>query len=244
MNLTRLALIALVVVPAACGPAPIPVSQTAASTRSPRPGPTSESTLAPPAITATPAPAAREFTEEFNSTPPYWVSFQTSGAGLDLQVQGGWLVFNLGGANNWAYAVYAGQDYADVRVEALVESRLGEDNTLGLVCRYDEKQGWYEFNIHPDRTYMLLYGQWLGDGRARYEPLYRGSSEKILSGGPNRIGLLCQAGTLTPFVNGVQLRKWDEKKYALTRGRIGLTASSFEDLPAAAAVDWLQVGEP
>jgi hypothetical protein len=91
---------------------------------------------------------------------------------------------------------------------------------------------------------MLLYGQWLASGLARYDPLYRGSSEKILTGAANRIGLLCQAGVLTPFVNGVQLRKWDERKYGLTGGGIGLSASSFEDLPAAAAVDWLQVSEP
>ena len=244
MNPARLTLAALALVCAACAPAAQTASPSAMDTPTPRPAATADSTLPPPTLTSTPAPAARLFTENFDSTPANWVSFQTSGAGLDLQVQDGFLLFNLRGPNNWAYAIYSGQDYAEVRLEAALENRAAEDSVLGLICHYGEGQGWYEFNVYADRTYMLLYGEWLGEGSARYTPLYRGFSEKIQAGGSNQLGLLCQGRTLTPFVNGVQLRKWDEKQFGLVSGRIGIAAASFEAVPVVAAIDWLTVGEP
>ena len=60
-----------------------------------------------------------------------------------------------------------------MRVDAQVEVRAGNDGTVGVVCRYSQANGWYEFNIYADQTYMLMYGQWLAPGIARYMPLHR-----------------------------------------------------------------------
>ncbi len=155
----------------------------------------------------------------------------------------GLLVFDLPLPNQWVYAIYGGQDYADVRVDAQVETRAGADGALGIVCRYNESEGWYEFNIYADQTYELLFGQWLTQGVARYTPIYRGKSEKVKADA-NEIGLLCEGDVLTPFINGVQMRKWEEKKFGLKRGKIGLSASSFENAPLTIAYDWLKVSEP
>ena len=50
---------------------------------------------------------------------------------------------------------------------------------MGLVCHYDEQDGWYEFNISNDGTYNLLYGQWLAEEIARYTPILNDTSERI-----------------------------------------------------------------
>lgn len=196
------------------------------------------------APTETLAPAPRAFDEEFNGSLPYW-AFQQVDNGQPFpgpSVEAGYLVFDLSAPNQWTYALYGGQDYQNVRVDAQVEVRAG-DGALGIVCRYSEKNGWYEFNIYSDQTYMLLYGQWLAQGVVHYTPLYHSVSEKIKNGA-NEIGLLCQDSLITPFINGVQMRKWDEKKFGLTDGKIGILASSFDNTPFTSAYDWVKVNEP
>jgi hypothetical protein len=55
---------------------------------------------------------------------------------------------------------------------------------------------------------------------------------------------VCQDDVLTPYVNGVQLRKRLEKTYVLTDGQVGVTAASFEDVPLTISYDRLSVSEP
>ena len=112
--------------------------------------------------------------------------------------EGGFLVFDLTGPNQWVYALYSVPAYTDIRVDAQVEFRAGGTGAFGIVCRYGEQQGWFEFNIYADQTYELLFGQWLSPGLARYTPLFNGGSEKIKADA-NEIGLVCQGNTLTPY---------------------------------------------
>ncbi len=190
--------------------------------------------------TATLAPAPRDFTEEFNSPSPYWPSFETNGSNSDIQLQNGFLVFNLAQTNNWADTIYNAQTYQDVRVDAQVEVRAGNDGAVGIICRYSPTNGWYEFNIYADQTYVLMYGQWLSPGLARYMPLHITGSEKIKTGA-NQIGLACQGDTLTPYINNVRMITYEDNKVGLKEGNIGLTASSFSDVPFVAAFDWVKV---
>jgi len=199
----------------------------------------------PPTATATPAPAARSFTEEFDGGIPYWIFLQAAAGSeaLDAEATGGSLRLTLSAPNQWAYAVYDAYAYADVRVDARVEFGAGGQGAAGLICRYDPAAGWYEFNIHADRTYTLLLGQWLAEGVARYTPLVIASSEEI---GPtvNEIGLGCQGDILTPYINGVQIRRRQETLHVLHEGKIGISAASLESAPLSISVDWVGVGEP
>jgi hypothetical protein len=198
---------------------------------------------APLALTATFAPAPRDFTENFDSSSPYWSTFGANNFVPDVQLQNGFLVFNLTQTNDWADTIYNAQDYQDVRVDAQVEIRAGNDGTVGVVCRYSQANGWYEFNIYADQTYMLVYGQWLSPGIARYMPLHRVGSEKIKAG-VNQIGLGCQGNVLTPYINNVRMPVYEDNKVGLKNGNIGLTASSFNNVPLVAAFDWVKVSEP
>ncbi len=195
--------------------------------------------------TQTPTPGPRVFTEDFRSSPSYWTYLQVDdGRTLAIpSVQDGFLVFDLPSADQWAYAIYSGHDYWDVTVQAQTQFRTSGDGAVGLVCRYDLMKGWYELNVYADRTYALLYGQWLTNGVARYTPLYQGEAEQIQSD-ENQIGLHCAGNVLTPFINGTQLRSWPELKFNLIMGKVGLSVSSFADSPFIVGFDWAKVNEP
>jgi hypothetical protein len=119
--------------------------------------------------------------------------------------------------NQWLYEIYAPHTYADVRIDARVELGAGGPGAAGVICRYDRGGGWYEFNVYADQTYTLLFGQWLAEGIARYTPLVVSESEEITPS-VNEIGLVCQGDILTPYVNGVQLRRRQETLHVLSGG--------------------------
>ena len=183
------------------------------------------------------------FTEEFDVAIPYW-QFLQSGARsqpLTSSVQAGTLRLELTGADQWAYALYAGHDYDDVRVDAV--ANFGSGSSAGVICRYTPADGWYEFDIYADGSYSILFGQWLAEGIARYTPLVLSVSDAIRPDA-NEIGLVCQDNILTPFVNSVQLRRRQETQHVLTTGNVGLSAASSDAGAATVTFDWVSVGNP
>ena len=242
------ALLALALYCAACATKSmgglVPTSP-APSAESGTPSASAPTSTATSASSPTVPPAPVYFTEAFDSKPAHWVFIQADN-GLAFSgpsVREGFLVFDMPVGNEWGYALYGGRDYTDVLAETEVQSRTSGDGAAGLVCRYDEKKGWYEFNIFAEGTYQLLFGQWLAQGVARYTPLYQGKSQAIRSD-VNKIGLQCQGNMLAPSINGSPLRKWPELKFGLQHGEIGLSASSFVDAPFTIAFDWARVSAP
>lgn len=246
MVIRRIAPYLLIALLSACQPAKA-TSTLPPPTEPPSPTPTASPSPTPLPPTATPTlpPAPRTFTEGFDGVLPYWTFLQIDfgQAASTPNAEGGSLIFNLAAQNQWVYALYSVPDYADVRVDAQVADNPGQVGAVGVVCRYSAEQGWYEFNIYEDQTYELLHGQWLAPGVARYTPLFRGVSPKI-KGDVNEIGLECRGDILTPFINGTQLRIWQEDKFSLIDGKIGISAASFADVPFTAAYDWVKVSQP
>ena len=234
-----------------CQATPAPVVESPTPAASPTSLPTAARTPPPSPAPPTPSPSpslpppSRFFTEEFTGAAPYWkyVQVDTGAAVPSPTIDGGFLVFDLPSPNQWIYGIYDPFEYADVRLDATVEVRFGRNAVPGLICRYDKERGWYEFDVLDDQTYVLLYGEWLADGVARYTPMVQGQSEKIVSG-ENELGLLCEGDVLTPFINGTQLRRRQEGTYGLTSGKVGIAAASFEQAPAEIAFDRLQVSLP
>ncbi len=159
------------------------------------------------------------------------------------EIRDGFLVFEMMESNQWAYALYGGWQYGDVSIEATAQDRTGGDGAAGVVCRYDKNAGWYELDVFADGTYQLLYGRWLSAAVAGYVPLYRGESEAIQAD-ENSLGLQCRGDTLTPSINGHALRQWQERKFGLKNGQVGLSVSSFADVPLVIAFDSVKVSEP
>jgi hypothetical protein len=116
---------------------------------------------------------------------------------------------------------------------------------MGLICRYDEQDGWYEFNISNDGSYNVLQGQWLAEGVATYTPILDDSSDQIARGNSiNEIGLGCYDDIVQLYINGQLIRNLNVEHIGLTGGKVGLSMGSFEEPPVILSFDWVQVGEP
>jgi hypothetical protein len=145
----------------------------------------------------------------------------------------------------WVYGVYGAEDYEDIRVDARFTNQGGSPASIGLICRYSETDGWLEYNLSTDGTYSVLYGKWLASGIADYLPVLSDSSSAIRpSGTSQEIGLLCSGTTLSLFIDQTLIRNVDVSRYELASGKVGVTASSFENMPVIAAFDWVKVSEP
>ena len=147
--------------------------------------------------------------------------------------------------HTWLYALYGAQDYADVHMDTqFTNSALGPAS-IGLVCRYSDEKGWFEYNISTDGTYNVLYGKWLTNSIADYLPVIDGTSKEVgQSGTTMKIGLTCSGTTLGLYINDNLVRSVDVSHYELTEGKVGLTASSFENTPVIAVFDSVTVSEP
>ena len=200
-----------------------------------------------PTVTFTPLPPERYFTEEMNTALTYWSVLYASGDSnrVDILNNDSKLTFELYSPITWIYTIYGAFEYESVHIETHVESRGSNMNAVGLVCHYDEQEGWYEFNISNDGTYNVLYGHWLAEGIAGYVPILNDRSERIQTGNAvNEIGLDCYDNIVQFYINSKIIRKLDLAHIGLTSGKVGLSLASFEELPVILAFDWVKVGEP
>jgi hypothetical protein len=204
----------------------------------------STATFTPRAPTATALP--RFFTEEFDGQLPEWAVLQSNHDSIpQTRIEQGTLTFDLEVPYQWAYAIIGAERYTDVRIDTTVQSRGTSPEAFGLLCRYSEANGWYEFNVSGDGDYTVLFGQWLAPGVANYAPIASDSSEYLKPGGAqNEVGLSCQGDTLWLYINGKLFRKIDVSRFGLKDGRLGLAAASFENVPVTAAFDWVRVSAP
>ena len=194
----------------------------------------------------TPTPLPRLFTNEFDSSLAGWVILQAGNDSVpNIKTENSKLTLQMDSPFTWVYAVYGAQDYDDVRVDTQFENQAGSPSSIGLICRYSEADGWLEYNVSTDGTYNVLYGQWLANGIADYLPLLSAPSVDIQpSGATQVIALICSDTTLGLYINEKLIRSVDVSRYELSAGKIGITASSFENAPVIASFDWVQVSEP
>jgi hypothetical protein len=243
-------IIAVLLFLTACqSPTPIPEATlfpTATSPASPTPIPVTDTPAPTPTVEATPTPLPRLFTNEFDSPLAGWVILQTGNDGTPkVNTENSNLLLQMDTPYTWAYAVYGAQEYADVRIDARFTSQAGSPASIGLICRYSETDGWLEYNVYSDGTYSVLYGHWLANGIADYLPVLSSSSNAILpSGSSQEMGLICSGTTLSLLIDQTIIRNVDVSRFELAGGKVGITASSFENIPVIAAFDWVKVSEP
>src|SRR6266542_6082038 len=195
-----------------------------------------------PTLELSPTPLPRLFTNEFDSSLAGWVILQ---AGSDtvpnIKIDNSALTLQMDSPYTWVYVLYGAQDYTDIRVDTRFVNDALSPASIGLICRYNESDGWFEYNVSTDGTYNVLYGKWLANGIADYLPILSASSNAIQpSGTPQEIGLLCSDTTLSLFVDQTLIRRVDVTSYKLATGKVGLTTSSFENTPVIAAFDWVK----
>jgi len=231
-----------------------------------QPAPTLQSAQLPSGqATDTPAPASsgggKYFQEDFKGNLNNWSQFVVNGSKypdtppllvkdtfgkMSVGVKDDYLVFDLESKGQWAYALYDPQEYDDVRIDVSVENRTEASNDISLICRYSPDQGWYEFSIEKTGKYALFYGQVETDGTTLiYSKLLDGAYSKFKTGkDTNELGLSCSGRTLTLFINGNQVKQYDDNQYVLKKGKIGVSAASANDTPVIVGFDWVKVSQP
>ncbi len=223
--------------------APEATSTPPAATQTPPSPATPTQTFTPaPTVTSTPVPLF--FTEEFNTDMTAWTSFTTGGEiSPSIEIANDQLRVDLQSPHTWYYAVHNAHEYEDVFITAKFKGT--STGSAGLICRYTD-EGWIEYNVASDGTYSLLIGSWMTEGIAQYRPILNDAIEYLK---PNtfdyEIGLTCQGKFVFLHVNGKLFRKFDiSPYYQATTGKVGLNASSFEDVPASVWFDSFTVSEP
>jgi hypothetical protein len=212
-------------------PTPIPATVSPEPSSTPEPSPT---------------PFPRLFTEEFDGSLAGWVILQAGNDGVpNIQTTDSRLTLQMDFPFTWLYALYGAQDYTDIRIDTQFTNRALTPSAAGLICRYSEETGWFEYNVLSDGTYNVLYGRWLSVGIAEYLPIKDGTSKEIQpSGTTQTIGLTCSDSTLWLYINDTLIRKVDVSSYNLTEGKVGLAASSYENTPIVIGFDSVTLSEP
>jgi len=213
-------------------PTPIPATATIEPTSTPEPSPT---------------PPPRYFTTaQFDASLGNWSILQAGSETIpNVTTDNGSLRLQMDTPYVWLYALYNAQDYADAHIETEFINSALSPASIGLICRYSETDGWFEYNVSTDGTYNVLYGQWLSAGIADYLPIIDGTSAEIKqSGDTQQIGLTCFDNLLKLYINGNVIRTVDVSRYELSEGKVGLAASSFENTPVVVVFNYATVKEP
>lgn len=219
--------------------------------------PTDTATLPPPTEAASPTPSLAPtetasptpepppplyFTDEFDSASQYWQILQTGGTGTPSTAFGNsTLRVDIPSADTWMIGIHNANTYSNVFVRTKVS--INPSGSAGLICRYDEAAGWFEFNISADGMYNVLIGEWLAEGIVQYKPVVSDERNPLHTGPDSEIGLFCDGDSLHLYVNNSLIRNLDVANYGLTGGRIGFTASSYKDAPMTAAFEWISIND-
>lgn len=219
------------------------ISATATPIETVTPAPTRSATPAP-TRSATSTPVPMFFTEEFNSDLGAWTSFQTGGAESAAPIlENDALRVVMMSPNTWYYAIHNAHEYPAVFVSA--KFSMAPTGSAGMLCSYSEANGWYEFNVASDGSYSVLFGQWLTSGIAQYKPVTTNTTEYLQAGNLSyEIGMTCGGDILLLYINGKMFRKVDVARFGLTEGKVGISASSFEETPMNAIFEWFRVSQP
>ena len=243
------------------GPAPAPTqpppptqAPVQASPTEPPPQPTEvPPTEALPAPTEPPAAQAEQFfTEEFDAPlSGDWDVLTVTGSDkadpdkVTVESQDGKLVWNFDSEYVYYYLFYNAFNYDDVRMDIHADNRGRNNNSISLICRYDPKVGWYEFNIANNGLYNILYAEVTENGDISYKHIADGGSLAIKQGkGVNEYGIVCKGDNLTLFINGKEIKSVTEKEYGLRSGQVGMSVSSLNVLPILIEMDWVKISEP
>jgi hypothetical protein len=232
---------------------PIQVNNPTSAPPDPTEVPPTEVEPTEPPATEPPAPQAQQFfTEEFdNPLSSDWSIFtitDPNASDLDkvnVEADSGNLVWDFDSEYVYYYLFYDAFTYEDVKVEARADNRGKNNNSVSLICRYDEDEGWYEFNIANNGLYDILFAEVLDNGKIRWNRIANGGSNAINQGKEvNEYSITCQGEELTLNINGDEVISIKDKKYGLRSGQVGVSVSSFNVLPILIEMDWFRISEP
>lgn len=200
-------------------------------------------------IPASPTPKIQQFfTETFQGdSVDNWFYFLRSGEEEKflLSAESNGLLFELTGQRIFSYVVYDAFEYEEVRVDATFENQGVNDNNITLFCRYSPEGGWYEFNIYSSGLYDMYFTKPDPAGNLNYGLIAEGGSNNINMGqAVNEYSIICKKDSLTLLINGEETRSVGTPNYVLENGKVGVSVSSFGQVPVKVLVKEVKISEP
>lgn len=185
------------------------------------------------------------FTQEFDSDPQWYYEVVKGNDSSDAEsatykFDFGRMIFEIPEPGLFAYYVYEGDVYEDVRLDIRLENRGVNSQQVSLVCRVGD-DGWYEWAVQSDGLWELYA---VSDG---FHRILNGGSNEINQGkDTNEYTLICEGNEISFFVNGVEPKgsPFVEREYGIRRGNVGFAVSSLRAVPVEVEVDWFKVSEP
>lgn len=158
-----------------------------------------------------------------------------------IDADDGALKFINNGRDLYTYVYYEPYIYTDVRIDIEADNLATNDNSITLVCRYDEDLGWYEYNIDNDGEWTLYYYD--NVVAQRYVQLYDGGSTAIRMGrDTNTYTMICQGQEMSLYINGTFTHSFEHKD--LKEGQVAFGVSSYDSYPVKINVNWFEISEP
>jgi len=201
------------------------------------------------AIENTPSESnANAFTEDFNGSLDNWNHFVAGGqeSQVTSSVENGFLNFEIKSKGLYYYLYYTPKTYSNVRIAVRAENRGSANNTVIIVCRYNEDKGWYEFNINSGGLYKILYTSWNTDKQnTSSKIIINGGSTLIHTGREvNEYTATCNDRTLSLSINGSEVRSEVDNNFVLGDGYAGIGVASEKFVPVEVGIDSVSISQP
>ncbi len=164
------------------------------------------------------------FQDDFSDTGSGWDQYSDSDGSTDYY-DGGYRIFiNTSRQLFWANPY---RSFTDVRVEVDADLIGGsEDNSFGVICRYEDIDNFYALVISSDGYYGIRKRINGGDLEVIGSDALQFSDSINLSGARNHITAECIGSTLSLYANGDLLISVTDSDNS--SGDVGLIASTFD----------------
>jgi hypothetical protein len=134
----------------------------------------------------------------------------------------------------------SGDSWADVAIEVDARQVSGpDDNQYGLLCRYQDIDNFYEFDISGD-GYYAIYVKRAGE----FKTLAPWTATNAIRQGESRnhLAVTCQGNRLAMSVNGELVAEVFDETFS--EGEVAMIAGTFDEPGVVIAFDNLQVSAP
>jgi hypothetical protein len=167
-------------------------------------------------------PGAVLFSDDFSDPPGGWGIWSRDGSHVEYYAGGLRILVKEPQFDFWSVA---GKQYADVQIEVDAVKLSGpDDNDLGIICRYQDKNNFYMLIISSDGYYgiaKMVAGSYsmIGSEQLQY-------SGEIAKGSVlNHLRADCVGSTLSLYANRQKLMEAQDS--AFTAGDVGLLAGAY-----------------
>ncbi|MBL8088691.1 MAG: hypothetical protein KF758_00825 [Anaerolineales bacterium] len=185
------------------------------------------------------------FTEEFDSDPNWYYEVikgieKSDADKIKITFDDSLMIFEIPDPGLYAYYLYEGYEYDDVKITIKFENRGVNSQQVSLVCRAGD-DGWYEWAVGSDGLWDLYA---ISGG---YNRVTNGGSNDIKQGKDvNEYSMTCEGDKISFFINGKEQKgsPYTDRNYGFRKGSVGFSISSLNATPVKIEVDYLEISEP